>query len=227
MAFVKIRKGSVPATHPALANSKSALEPLLKLKLGVGNFVLADEQQQWTQHCAQPIPLDADGQAIIHLSGAAGRGLVTQVPSELWHALTFNHSWNLDHNGYAIGTWKGEGVKLHVMVYYLLHPSFVPTPGITIDHINNERLDQAASNLRPATRSLQSRNKKKKPGTSGDVVGIFKVNRQKHPDRPWQALFRYQKKRYDAGYWKTKEAAEFALDKMKARVIPDYVKMNQ
>lgn len=193
-----------------------------------------DEAQEWykkarsmyeddkrLQHWEQDIPMNDQGNALIKLSGKRGQGLTSTVPPLLWHALTFGHSWNVDPDGYVRGTWVGRSTSLHAMVYQLLNPMYVPKHGITIDHINHDTLDHSEVNLRPANQSLQGRNRKKQAGLSTNHMNICKVKRIHRPERPWQARFRYQGKRYDAGYWKTEEEALYALQKMKAKVIKD------
>ena len=178
----------------------------------------AHTDAQWAAHITLPIPVNGEGQAVIQLSGNAGRGMVSTVPSCLWHVLTFGHSWNIDEEGYARGTWGNKSVGLHVMVYTFLHPMFIPRKGISIDHINHIRLDNTDTNLRPATQSLQGRNRAKMEGTTSQHVGVCLVRNKR---RPWKAGFRYNGRRYDVGYWKTEEDALHALDKRKAVVIKD------
>lgn len=115
------------------------------------------EAAAWAAHLETSITLDADGDAAIALTGK-GAGMLTKVPGNLWHQLTFGHSWSV-HKGYARGTWESKGTELHCVVYKLLHPEYVRTKDLSIDHWNMIRLDNRACNLRLATRLEQSQNR--------------------------------------------------------------------
>lgn len=162
-------------------------------------------QEAWEMHLRLPIPTNAHGDAVIQLSGSNARGAATLVPRQLWHFLTFNHSWCLSGK-YAQGTWNGRVVKLHHLVYTLLNPFFVFEGGISVDHVNHQELDNREDNLRAATRSMQARNKRKREGTSSKHVGV-----SYHPSGKWHAEFQFNRARYSVGYFATEEEALLPL----------------
>ena len=166
-------------------------------------------QDEWAQHVSIAIPTNADGHAEVQLHG----GAVTLVPPELYHLLTFRKSWCLSL-GYAKGSWNGNNTQLHQMVYQLMHPTHIPQPGITIDHINNDRLDNTASNLRTATWSQQHRNKRKRTGTTSQHIGVSRTR-----DGKWRAEFIYQMHRHLVGCFDGEEEALDALTRKKHEVI--------
>lgn len=126
-------------------------------------------KQAWEEHLKTPISRDVDGDAVINL-----RVEQSKVPEELWHALTFQHSWNYD-KPYAKGTWNGRSIRLHVLIYTLLHPGYMSSQGSSVDHINcDQPLNNLDNNLRIASRELQAHNAKKKKGCSSQYKGVSK-----------------------------------------------------
>ena len=180
-----------------------------------GNAIWAERELKWIQHVAREIPLDESGQALIPLSGKRGNGAFTTVPPELYHTLTFGHSWNVDGDGYVTGTWSNHSRKLHQVVWLLLHPFYILPPGHSIDHINQNPKDNSETNLRPASKSLQGRNKKKRTGMSSRYVGVCKVRGKK----PWRAAFIYEGSHHYVGTYATEVEADQALKQRQRKVI--------
>lgn len=147
-----------------------------------------------------------------------GTGSVHLVPPMLYHLLTFGRSWSASGE-YAQSYWCGEKVRLHVMVYQLLHPQYIPSPDFSIDHVNHEESDNTEANLRPATQSLQIRNQRKRAGCSSKYRGVTKKKHNKK--NPWLSSFIYRGKKYLVGYFATEEAAFLALSARKSEVIVD------
>lgn len=178
-----------------------------------------DLRSRWEQHQMVNPPRNEKGQTVILLSGRRGQGFQTIVPEQLWHHLTFKRSWGLMPSGYVSGRWLGKGILLHQLVYQLLHPSYVPTRAITIDHINHERSDQSEDNLRAATHSMQARNKRKRQGASSRHIGVHKFGKL------WKAEFAVDGTRFRArsgakGFtFKTEAAAFEALQVLKREVL--------
>lgn len=171
----------------------------------------------WDKHYQKAIPRDDKGNAVIHLTGKRGQGLMTFVPEELYHVLTFQRSWWLK-DGYPVAKWSGQSVALHIMVYRLLHPTYIAVNGGSIDHINHDEFDNTAANLRPANQSLQNRNKRKKLGASSQYVGV-----SKRQNNSWTAKFAYHGTVFHVGTFATEEQAAHALKKQKIEIIPDEI----
>lgn len=182
-----------------------------------GQVQVAARLRKWKEHARLSVPLNCNGQAVLFLSGENGSEKYTTVPAQLYHILTFRHSWNYDNQGYAIGSWSGHIKKLHAVVYQLLHPMYMSTSEYSIDHINHDCLDNTEGNLRLASRSQQERNKRKMSGTSSRYIGVSYDKRNK--SNPWSAKFRYKYTQHYVGNFATEESAKDALEKKKLEII--------
>lgn len=168
----------------------------------------------WQAHVLTPIPSNARGDAMVTLSGSQAAGAVSLVPASLYHLLTFQKHWHLNL-GYAKGKWNGGEVQLHCMVYQLLNPAYVPSPGTTIDHINHDELDNREENLRLASWSLQHANKRKRENTTSRYKGVSYARGR---GDPWRAEFRHDGTRYLVGCYATEEEAVEKLALRKQQV---------
>src|SRR5947209_5570446 len=83
---------------------------------------------------------------------ANGRG-ETLVDAEDYPALS-QHRWQLQ-NGYAFRAFRTNGQKDGL---YLHRALLRPPSGLTVDHVNRDKLDNRRANLRLATRSQQRQN---------------------------------------------------------------------
>ncbi len=79
----------------------------------------------------------------VWLSGINGAGQYTEVDPVDFQRVS-QHKWFL-RNGYAVSVINGRTVRLHRFVMN------EDDPRIVIDHINRDRLDNRAENLRPLT----------------------------------------------------------------------------
>jgi len=91
----------------------------------------------------------------IHGGGVA---LVDDRPEVI--AVTSGRTWHRDGRGYLVGSVRGKTVKLHREIWLAVHGS-VPEQ---LDHVNRRRFDNRVCNLRPASASLNLRNRSKWQG---------------------------------------------------------------
>lgn len=123
----------------------------------------------------------------IQLSGKNGLGKRTLVDDSTLKQ--YGHlTWHLSDTGYAVRRNKSEGgtVRLHRLV--------VDAPeGMVVDHLNGNKLDNRASNLRVCTQAENARNRK------GTVGICFDKSRSK-----WMVKYRNQ----FYGRYDTKEEAK-------------------
>lgn len=82
-------------------------------------------------------------------------------------------SWNVSEGYVKSSPKRGVALKLH---RYLLD---ITDPKIMVDHIDNNPLNNTRSNLRPATATENSRNRKKVEGTSSKFIGVSRCSARK------------------------------------------------
>ncbi len=85
-----------------------------------------------------------------------------------------------------------------------------------VDHINHDRRDNRWSNIRPATRDENSKNKTKCKNNTSGIMGVGWSKRSKK----WQARINVDKKRIHLGYFKKFEDA--VKVRMKAEIKYNY-----
>jgi hypothetical protein len=78
------------------------------------------------------------------------------------------HLWHIGSDGYAATTIKTDGKWTHLSLHRFL---LAPPPGMQVDHINGNRLDNRRSNLRICSNSENQCNSKSKPTMNGRPVG--------------------------------------------------------
>lgn len=91
-----------------------------------------------------------------------------------------------------------------------LHRAIVcPVPGLVVDHINGDTLDNRRENLRSATATENKRNQKARG--KGRLKGV--CYRQRNSKKPWNANFWDGKKFKSLGYYETELMAHEAYIK--------------
>lgn len=94
-------------------------------------------------------------------------------------------------------------------------------PGLMVDHINGDTLDNRKSNLRLCTNSQNQQNTGSRGGTSKYKGVSFRKRSNK-----WIAAFRFDGKPYYCGVWDTEEDAARAVDKKRGEVCGDFASKN-
>lgn len=109
---------------------------------------------------------------------------------------------NISTEGYKQGILNSIAVKAHRVIYKLLSGKDVEY----VDHINGLKLDNRFSNLREATASENSRNRKTPINNSSGVIGVYKLK----ADGKWKACMRIDGKLKHLGTFSNMEEAIFA-----------------
>jgi len=126
-------------------------------------------------------------------------------------------SWNAkyagkptgNHDGYRGYLWvriEGRSYKSHRVAWLIVTGKW---PSAMIDHINNDPADNRFCNLREASRSENSRNRK----LNTDSVSGFKGVRWRAARRRWEATIRVEGKLHRLGRFDTAEEAHEAYCK--------------
>lgn len=117
-----------------------------------------------------------------------------------------------DKDGYKITLLYNEGKRKNIRFHQLVANAFIPNPNNLpeIDHIDNDKSNNRADNLRWATRSTNSQNRNGVGKSKYKGVSIYNVDNRTY--------IRAACKKKHLGYFETEEDAARAYD-AKAREL--------
>ena len=115
-------------------------------------------------------------------------------------------------NGYRVGNILGKSYRIHRLVY-LYHFGFIPEQ---VDHINGNRSDNRIENLRAATSSQNSQNRKA-TGKSG-IKGVHWHKQSKK----WIASICIKRKNIHLGSFCLIEDAAFAANSARVSIHGEF-----
>jgi hypothetical protein len=145
------------------------------------------------------------------------KGLVALVDDEDYERLS-SFKWKAHHR-YAARNVRRNGKFLTIM----MHREILKAPsGMDVDHINGDRLDNRRSNLRLATRSQNTRNRK---GNKNSISGYKGVGWHARC-RKWQAAIKTDDKQLYLGLFDAPEDAARAYDAAARNLHGPFAKVN-
>ena len=174
------------------------------------------KDKEKSEHFAKPIERNLYGKPIIKITNINGDIIEEVVVSEdRWHDVTqFTWSKDVVKNYYM----NNKKVYLH---RYLTNAK----KGEIVDHINegtNDISNHTNDNLRIASASENSHNRKKKNGCSSEFYGVdFQKKKNK-----WRSRVRKDGKEYCAGEYLTELDAAKAYNKKALEIYGDKAKLN-
>lgn len=124
-------------------------------------------------------------------------------------------------NGYAGRMVRRNGKRLltHMHWYILRLP-----PGLVIDHINGNRLDNRKENLRVCTKADNNKNRRLvKVNASSQFKG---VTWRAHA-RAWKAYIKINRKQIHLGYFKDEQEAARAYNRAAVEIFGEYAQLNE
>lgn len=134
-----------------------------------------------------------------------------------------NYKWHLNGNKnkfYAVRDIKVEGEIRQVS----MHREIMDAPeGILVDHKNTNTLDNRRTNLRLATRSQNTYNRRKtKRKTSSRFIGVYLEKRS----GKWAAKIKYEKKYKWLGRFDSEIEAGKAYDEAAIKYHGEFARLN-
>lgn len=141
------------------------------------------------------------------------RGRFAKVSPEDFKALSAVR-WYCQHGGgYAVRTKRNPGgTKAGQRVIYMHRVILKAPPGVTVDHINGDPLDNRRSNLRLATKrqNLLNGQRQRSDQANSRFRGVVYYGRGRR--KPWTARVKVGDKKVPLGYWPSEEEAARAYD---------------
>ncbi len=121
---------------------------------------------------------------------------------------------------YAMRRAKGADGKRHAI---MMHRAVLDaTPGLDVDHINGDTLDNRRSNLRLASRSQNAANRHREIASSSTYRGVH----PNHRGGRWRASITHQGQRLLLGSFDTREQAAAAYNAAALRLFGEFASPN-
>jgi hypothetical protein len=156
----------------------------------------------------------------VPLSGIRGFGKRAIVDACDAH-LVSGRSWSANAYGYARRGDHGHDVLMHreIAIHRIGAP---PSPKAEVDHINGDKLDNRAANLRWATKLENSKNVRRHADNSSGYKGIW-LHR---PNGKWAARIEVDRKAVNLGYFESPEDAAAAYDGAARHLHGEFASLN-
>lgn len=122
-------------------------------------------------------------------------------------------------SGYRIGPINYRIHRAHRVAFALHHGRW---PKDDVDHINGERGDNRASNLREATRSQNMANMKSRPGSTSRYLGVS----WSAENKKWTTRLMVNGRAKHLGYFDNEEDAAAARDRASLDKSGEFARLN-
>lgn len=147
------------------------------------------------------------------------KGRMALVDDEDFEVLS-RHKWHYAAAGYACWReYSGQKSKVHFMHRYILNAK----PGMTIDHINGNSLDNRKSNLRICSQQQNVWNMKKPRHNTSGYKGVSWDKERKR----WAAYIKINKKKIYLGRFMSIKAAKEAYNKAAIKLYGEFARINE
>lgn len=132
-------------------------------------------------------------------------------------------TWSLNSNGYAVRTQRCGGGKKHSILMHREILGLLYGDGITIDHIDNNKLNNSKSNLRKCEHSQNVVNVGKYRSGTSRFKGVYR----KPGYKKWYAYINKDSKRYHLGRFDSEIDAASAYNKAALELHGEFAVLNK
>jgi hypothetical protein len=126
-------------------------------------------------------------------------------------------SGNVSGRGYLYLYHKNKSYLAHRVAFAFINGRW---PEFQIDHINGDKLDNRACNLREASHSQNLFNQRVKRNSTSGVKGVFPI-----PKGRWRAEIKAHGKVYRLGHYDTIDEAASAYEKAAQRLHGEFARV--
>jgi hypothetical protein len=174
--------------------------------------LLSEEIQEKLTHAAKnkKITYNSENQAIIKTH----KKQEIIVDADKWHELSVK-KWRINDGGYAITDTKNSPIA---MQNYLMNNS---DDEIVVDHINKNKQDNRMENLRFATNSQNSHNRKKSENATSKYNGVTKNNNS------YLVSIKKDGARYNLGSYSDEKLAALAYNIKASELYGNHANLNK
>lgn len=123
------------------------------------------------------------------------------------------HTWRRHSRGYAC---RGRSINGRFRVILLHREIMHPPPGLEVDHLNGDKLDNRRANMRLVTHAQNAQNRSKFGGRYSQHRGVCFDKRSGR----WVAGVKLNGVRHNLGYFDTEVAAADAALEGRKRLLP-------
>lgn len=154
----------------------------------------------------------------IALFGKYGAGKLALVDDDLYdHLLQWR--WHANERGYpyrSVSTGNGRS-RMHFMHWDVL----TPPPGMIVDHLDRDPLNNQRSNLRVCTHSQNSMNVATRRTNKAGLKGVYPNSSGK-----WRATVYVKGSRYELGTFETKHEAALSYNEAARKYHGEFAFIN-
>lgn len=129
------------------------------------------------------------------------------------------YRWHVHANGYVSARPRRAGVRSRIYLHRLI---LDPGPGLTVDHINRDKLDNRRANLRPATHTQQKANQPLRPDNTTGYRGV-----SRHAGGGWRAQITIGRRQIYLGRFTDPHAAAREYDRAALSVWGEFAVLNR
>ena len=148
------------------------------------------------------------------------KGGATTLVDDADHPHLAQYTWFMSQDGYAVGLIPNGGGKFALQ--YMHRVIMQPAPGVLVDHINSNPLDNRRQNLRLATSHQNHQNRKVKSNSHTGLKGVGW-----HKERgKYYARIQLQGIRVHLGYFEDAEMAALAYDEAARTLFGEFALCN-